>query len=96
MLPTPSKPWLERRPCATPVGEETLANTGRVGAKLRGACFAGKPAPTGASRLVNLFCNDKAAARHNPEGVGCQVAALRSAAQKRPGRPGYSFKQVPV
>ncbi|PKF24962.1 hypothetical protein CW309_19645 [Pseudomonas hunanensis] len=47
MLPTPSKPWLERRPCATPVGADSSANTGRAGAKLRGACFAGKPAPTG-------------------------------------------------
>ncbi|PXZ45588.1 hypothetical protein EZZ80_17695 [Pseudomonas putida] len=44
MLPTPSKPWLERRPYATPVGADSSANTGRAGAKLRGACFAGKPA----------------------------------------------------
>ncbi|MCO8263672.1 hypothetical protein NC656_19190, partial [Pseudomonas asiatica] len=37
--------------------------------------------------FLSLY-NDKAAAWPNPEGVGCQVAALRSAAQKRPGRPG--------
>ncbi|TFF52688.1 hypothetical protein C5609_06515 [Pseudomonas putida] len=57
MLPTPSKPWLERRPCAPPVGADSPANTGRAGAKLRGACFADKPAPTGGRRPGWSICS---------------------------------------
>jgi len=40
--------------------------------------------------------NDKAAAWHTPEGVGCQVAALRSAVAEKARQAGYSVKQVAV
>ncbi|BAW22347.1 Putative aquarius [Pseudomonas putida] len=54
-----------------------------------------KAAPTGTAQAFRAL-NDKAAAWQNPEGVGCQVAALRFCYAEKARQAGYSFKQVPV
>ena len=90
MLPTSSKPWLEPWGHLVPVGAALCCEEADTpGTPLSGipAASQHKAAPTGTAQAFRAL-NDKAAVWQNPEGVGCQVAALRSAAQKRPGRPG--------
>ncbi|MNH24418.1 hypothetical protein D3C79_843470 [compost metagenome] len=47
-----------------------------------------RPLLQGYAALFKPLLTTKRRLGRSPEGVGCQVAALRSAAQKRPGRPG--------